>query len=71
MAYYRVDMYADDEDHAVISLGEREGKTVRKFLEKVEEETKGAPRWAGGIWSIEGPFETENEAWDALRRERK
>ena len=71
MLFYRVDMYADDEDHAVISMSERQARAVRNFLRQVQEETKGVPSWAGGSWNLVGPFETEKEAWDALRRERK
>lgn len=69
--FYRVDMYADDEDHAVISMSERQAREVRDFLSKVKEETKGVPSWAGGSWNLAGPFETEEDAWKALRAERK
>ena len=71
MMFYRVDMYADDEDHAVVSLSRRQARAVRNFLSQVKEETKGVPSWAGGSWDLVGPFETEEDAWKSLREERK
>ena len=71
MLFYRVDMYADDEDHAVVSLSRRQARAVRNFLSQVKEETKGVPSWAGGSWDLVGPFETEEDAWESLRAERK
>lgn len=71
MLFYRVDMYADDEDHAVISMSERQAREVRNFLRQIKEETKGALSWAGGSWDLAGPFETEEDAWESLRAERK
>ena len=65
--FYRVDMYADDEDHAVISMSERQARSVRNFLSQVKEEMKGVPSWVGGIWDLVGPFETEEIAWKHLR----
>ena len=71
MLFYRVDMYADDEDHAVITMSERQAREVRDFLSQVKEETKGVPSWVGGSWNLAGPFETEEDAWESLRAERK
>ena len=67
MLLYRVDMYADDEDHAVVSLDISEAKAVMNFLTQVKEKTRGSESWRGGTWNLVGPFETEEEAWEYLR----
>ena len=67
MLLYRVDMYADDEDHAVVSLDISEAKAVMNFLTQVKEKTRGSESWRGGKWDLVGPFETEEEAWEYLR----
>lgn len=62
MAWYRVEMEADDYTAMAVEIPEEDCAAVEKFMQRCKEQAEGYRRWVGGLWTLHGPFQTESEA---------
>lgn len=60
--WYKVQMYADDYNEAIVSLTKTEACAVEKFLQQVSEQCPANEGWLGGFWQLHGPCNTKEEA---------
>lgn len=62
LLWYKVQMYADDYDEAIVSLTKSEACVVDKFLQQVSAQCPENECWRGGFWRLCGPCSTKEEA---------
>lgn len=64
MAWYRVEMEADENPAIAVEVPSEDCDAVESFMQKCAEQTQRWPAWSGGHWTLHGPYKSEEVALD-------